>query len=229
MHISLSSAAHLSCMKFGSALHVSCKVEMVDPKGVEPSSCLLAKQMPLPHSSHGPINHLCYSVKIRFTASNSPQLLNNLEAIAATSHQFLHFAFFAERPAKSLLAQTCCKTALGLISQFIVRQAGQMHAHNMHRRLTTALSLLCAWSTTRYPSATPLLFHCQSLVRCAHATVINYQFSKIYCVAEEELSHSFNIAYCIKSWCFVNQNFLNNFANSILGRSLKDLFNILLT
>lgn len=104
-----------------------------------------------------------------------------------------------------------------------------MHAHNMHQRLTTALSLLCAWSTTRYPSATPLLFRCQSLVRCAHATVINYQFSKIYCVAEEELSHSFNIAYYIKSRFFVNQNFLNNFVNSTLSRSLKDLFNISLT
>ena len=118
-----------------------------------------------------------------------------------------------ERPAKSLLAQTCCKTALGLISQFIVRQAGQMHAHNMHRRLATALSLLCAWSTTRYPSATSLLFHCQSLVRCAHATVINCHFQRSN-ASLKNIPYPFNDTYCIKSWCIVNQNLLNNFVNT---------------
>ena len=34
-------------------------IKLVDPKGVEPSICLLAKQMPLPRSSHGPITR-CY-------------------------------------------------------------------------------------------------------------------------------------------------------------------------
>ena len=34
----------------------SSKPPLVDPKGVEPSICLLAKQMPLPRSSHGPIS-----------------------------------------------------------------------------------------------------------------------------------------------------------------------------
>ena len=30
-------------------------LKLVEPMGVEPTICLLAKQMPLPHSSHGPV------------------------------------------------------------------------------------------------------------------------------------------------------------------------------
>ena len=33
-------------------------LKMVEPMGVEPTICLLAKQMPLPHSSHGPIENV---------------------------------------------------------------------------------------------------------------------------------------------------------------------------
>ena len=57
-----------------STAELSRLAEMVDPKGVEPSTCLLAKQMPLPRSSHGPF------AKWWTRAESNRHLLNAIEA-----------------------------------------------------------------------------------------------------------------------------------------------------
>ena len=50
-------------------LHASLK--LVEPMGVEPTICLLAKQMPLPHSSHGPMkNFVSFEIGGRMVGSN---------------------------------------------------------------------------------------------------------------------------------------------------------------
>ena len=56
-------------------------LKLVDPKGVEPSICLLAKQMPLPHSSHGPVKMndvINYTIRNKKDAPDSLKPLSHL-------------------------------------------------------------------------------------------------------------------------------------------------------
>lgn len=41
-------------------------MKLVDAMGVEPTICLLAKQMPLPHSSHAPIKLDAFCITVAF-------------------------------------------------------------------------------------------------------------------------------------------------------------------
>lgn len=66
-------------------LQVSFK--LVDLKGVEPSKCLLAKQMPLPHSSHRPIRKASFSSDVFCKHEASRRQAVSLACAGASLHE----------------------------------------------------------------------------------------------------------------------------------------------